>query len=48
MFGKFDFNVNDSDLVLHLKVDVPSDKFLLKYMRMKIIDKNDNSRKYPT
>jgi len=33
---------------MHLKIDVPNDKFLLKYMRMKIIDKNDANKKYPT
>jgi len=33
---------------MNLKLDIPSDKYLLRYLRMKIIDKNDSNRKYPT
>lgn len=33
---------------MNLKVDIPNDKFLLKYLRLKIIDKNDSNKKYPT
>ena len=48
MFAKYDFNVPDSsqDLLMHLKVDIPSDKYLLRYMRLKIIDKNESTSKY--
>jgi hypothetical protein len=31
-----------------LKVDIPNDKYLLKFMRIKIVDKNDSNRKYNT
>ena len=51
MFGKYDFNVQEntsSELIMNLKVDVPNDKYLLKFMRLKIIDKNDANHKYPT
>lgn len=33
---------------MHLKVDIPNDKYLLKYMRLKIIDKNATTSKYVT
>jgi hypothetical protein len=49
MFAKYDFQVNEaSDLHLHLKVDIPTDKYLLNYMRLKILDKSQTSRKYLT
>ncbi len=40
IFGKYDFQVNEADTVIHLKVDIPNDKYLLKYMRMRFIDKS--------
>lgn len=48
MFNKYDFQVVDQELLMNLKIDIPNDKYLLKYLRLKIIDKNDKSRKYPT
>ena len=47
LFAKYDFQIHEPDTCLHFKVDVPSDKYLLKYMRMKIIDKESN-KKYQT
>lgn len=37
-----------SELHIHLKVDIPNDKYLLNYMRLKIVDKSQTSRKYLT
>lgn len=54
LFGKYDFTVpvnneiQNNDLIMNLKVDIPNDKHLLKYLRIKVIDKNDSNRKYPT
>jgi hypothetical protein len=48
LFSRYDFQVGDEELVLNLKVDIPADKHLLKYIRLKIIDKNESQRKYPT
>lgn len=33
---------------MHLKVDIPNDKYLLKYMRLRVIDKGHTSKKYAT
>ena len=33
---------------MHLRVDIPQDKYLLKYMRLKIVDKEITSKKYCT
>jgi hypothetical protein len=33
---------------MHLKVDIPNDKYLLKYMRLRVIDKAHTSKKYGT
>ena len=41
MFVKYDFQVTDTPTTLFIKVDTPGDKCLLKYMRIKIINKND-------
>ena len=47
LFGKYDFNVQEGhELSMYLKADVPNDKYLLKYMRIKIVDKNESSRKH--
>ena len=47
LFGKYDFNVQEGhELNMHLKVDVPNDKYLLRYMRLKIVDKLESSKKY--
>jgi hypothetical protein len=48
IFGKFDFQVNEPDTVMHLRVDIPNDKYLLKYMRLRLIDKAHTSKKYGT
>ena len=48
IFGKYDFQVNEADTVMHLKVDIPNDKYLLKYMRLRLIDKAQTSKKYGT
>ena len=47
LFGKYDFNVQEGhELSMHLKVDVPMDKYLLRFMRLKIVDKLESSKKY--
>lgn len=43
MFAKYDFQIHDDFTRINLKVDVPSDKYLLKYMRLKIIEKVDRN-----
>lgn len=48
MFAKYDFLVNEADTVMHLRVDIPNDKYLLKYMRLRLIDKGETSKKYGT
>lgn len=42
VFAKYDFKVNDSNLHINLKVNCPTDKYLLNYMRIKIVDKNSS------
>lgn len=44
MFAKYDFTIADDDTRVNFKVDVPNDKYLLKYMRVKIIDKSDRNQ----
>jgi len=45
LFGKYDFNIpekaapEDPDTMLHIKVDAPADRYMLNYMRIKVIDK---------
>lgn len=48
MFAKYDFQINEADTVLHLRVDIPNDKYLLKYMRFRLVDRGDTSKKYST
>ena len=48
LFAKYDFQVAEADTVLHVKVDIPNDKYLLKYMRISLIDKGETSKKYNT
>jgi hypothetical protein len=48
LFAKYDFQVNEADTVLHIKVDIPNDKYLLKYMRLRLVDKGETSKKYQT
>jgi hypothetical protein len=42
MLGKYDFHINDdgSETKINLKVDTPNDRYLLNYIRLKIIDKS--------
>jgi len=45
MLGKYEFKIpelgeGEEDTILHFKVDTPNDKYLLDYMRLKIIDRN--------
>ena len=40
MLGKYDFSIPDKDTILHIKVDTPADRYLLNFMRMKILDKS--------
>ena len=45
MLGKYEFKIpekqgDDDETILHIKVDTPNDKYLLDYMRLKIIDRN--------
>jgi hypothetical protein len=40
LFGKYEFQIPDKDTLMHIKVDTPADKYLLEYMRMKIVDRS--------
>jgi hypothetical protein len=43
LFAKFEFNIHDDDTLLNIKVDAPSDKYLLDYMRLKIVDRSSTT-----
>lgn len=40
VLGKYEFSVTEDDTILHAKVDAPADRYLLDYMRLKIIDRS--------
>jgi hypothetical protein len=40
--------VTEADTAIHLRVDIPNDKYLLKYMRLRLIDKGKTSKRYCT
>jgi hypothetical protein len=40
ILGKYEFNVTEDDTVVHIKVDAPADRYLLNYMRIKIVDRS--------
>jgi len=40
LLGKYEFNITEDDTILHVKVDAPADRYLLDYMRLKIIDRS--------
>ena len=40
IFAKYDFKVPDSDTPININVGCSSDKYLLNYMRVKIVDKS--------
>jgi len=45
MLGKYEFKIpepqeGEDETTVHIKVDTPNDKYLLDYMRLKIIDRN--------
>ena len=46
MLGKYDFHINDDDTKINLKVDTPNDRYLLNYIRLKIIDKSPPPPKF--
>jgi hypothetical protein len=50
LFAKYDFQIPEGGdpTVLHLKVDIPADKYLLRYMRVRLVDKGDTSKRYAT
>ena len=48
LFGKYDFGIGEPGTVVHIRADIPNDKYLLRYMRMKIIEKQSTSKKYQT
>lgn len=40
IFGKWDFKVTSADTHINMRVNCANDKYLLDYIRIKIIDKN--------
>jgi len=48
LFAKYDFQIAEVDTTIHFRVDIPQDKYLLKYMRVRMIDRGDTSKKYCT
>ena len=47
MFAKYDFQVNEENTNINLSIDCPSDKYLLNYMRLKIVDKSPKDESNP-
>jgi len=43
VFTKYDFKVTDSESPINITVGCQSDRYLLNYMRAKIVDKSANS-----
>ena len=49
MFGKYDFSIpekageEDDDTVLNIKVDTPADRYLINFMRLRIVDKSNDT-----
>lgn len=47
--GKYEFTIpaktlpTDPDTIVHFKIDTPADRYLLNYMRAKIVDRSANS-----
>ena len=39
VFAKFDFKITSDDTRINLRLNCPSDKYLIDYMRIKIVDK---------
>ena len=42
VFCKYDFKVNDPEMRLNIKVACNTDKYLINYMRLKIVDKSSS------
>ena len=42
VFCKYDFKVNDPVMRLNIKVACNTDKYLINYMRLKIVDKSSS------
>jgi hypothetical protein len=42
IFAKYDFKVQDSETLININVGCQSDKYLLNYMRAKILDKSQS------
>ena len=40
IFAKYDFKISSEDTRINLRLNCPSDKYLLDYMRMKVVDKS--------
>ena len=40
VFAKYEFKVPDSETPININVNCSNDKYLLNYMRVKIIDKS--------
>lgn len=43
LLGKYDFQITDDNTVVGVKVDAPADRFLLNYLRLKVLDKSHES-----
>jgi len=40
LFGKYDFKITEDDTRLNIKVACATDKYLLEYIRIKVVDKD--------
>mmetsp|Transcript_4779 Transcript_4779/g.7209 ORF Transcript_4779/g.7209 Transcript_4779/m.7209 type:complete len:304 (+) Transcript_4779:1450-2361(+) len=40
LMGKYEFSIPEEDTIVHIKVDCPSDRYLLDFMRVKIVDRS--------
>ena len=42
IFAKYDFKITSEETRINLRLNCPSDKYLLDYMRIKIVDKSSD------
>lgn len=43
LLAKYDFQIAEEKTVVGVKVDAPADRYLLNYLRLKVVDKSHES-----
>ena len=46
LFGKYEFKITEENTLVSIRVGCISDKYLLDYMRMKILDKSHSPKMF--